>query len=184
MPKTSNGGGSEKKQPSAGVRRAIAAMISGEATTQRQAAEIAGIHENTFSAALRKPHVKAHLENEVRHRLGSVGLVAALNSIEHLARSAESEYVRADVGKHVLAINGIKPRPEAGYGSAGGGVSFAIFLPDGSPLVRIGSIGAQIGAPSVQIVEPSVQHVDLARVSDNACFLVEADHDDQAEGGG
>ncbi len=127
MARTRNGGGSEKREPSLKLRRAIGALLSGEAKTQKRACEIADIHPSAFSKRLKDPHVKTFLQSEVRQRLSTLGFIAAANVLETLMRSANSEYVRADAAKHVLAINGVKPSTDAPIGT-GEGIKFTIVL--------------------------------------------------------
>lgn len=94
------------------TRRAIGALLSGEAKNQRHAAEIAGMHDTHLSTALKKPSVREYIASTVRHRLTTVGIMAASRVAEALVETAESEYVRADMAKWLLGVSGVKPESE------------------------------------------------------------------------
>lgn len=91
------------------VRRAIGALLSGEAKTQKDAASIAGISEAHMSRLLKADKVKRFLTDEVKGRMTTIGLALASRVTETLIETAESEYVRADLAKHVMGIAGVKP---------------------------------------------------------------------------
>ena len=97
------------KPPSAKVKRAIGALFSGEAKNQREAAEIAGMWAPHLSKALSRPTVREYIASTIHHRLTSTGAMLASRVVEALVETAESEYVRADLAKWLLALNGVKP---------------------------------------------------------------------------
>lgn len=91
------------------TRTAIEALLTGQAKTQMGAAQIAGMDNTALCRALQRPNAKALIEQMVRERLSSHGMLRASALLESLMDSATSEYVQADVAKHVLAVNGVRP---------------------------------------------------------------------------
>lgn len=93
------------------IRRAVEALISGEAKTVTAAAKCADITREYLSRSLGQPHISTYFRNQVARALAmATGRAAA--RLEALI-DAKSEHVSADVSKHVLAIAGIKPAPDA-----------------------------------------------------------------------
>ena len=119
MEKPAISGPQEVRPPSLKVRRAIAALLAGEAKTQREASEIAGIAETNFSKALKKASVKDWIASTIKHRISTVGAIAASRVMDALVETAESEYVRADAAKYLLGIAGVKPSNERSTSSQG-----------------------------------------------------------------
>lgn len=120
MPKTVAGHGSDPKPPSPKVRRAIEALLHGEAKTQREAAEIAGMNRQALCTALKRPLTAQYVQQQIKQRISTVGALKAAGSLEHLSVNAESEAVRADVSKHLLAIGGVKPTADRRPGESSG----------------------------------------------------------------
>ena len=123
-----NSAPSNPKPPSAKVRRAIAALLAGEARTQREASQIAGIAENNFSKALKRSTVKEWIASTIHHRISTIGAIAASRVMETLVETAESDYVRADAAKYLLGISGVKPTRDAS--TSGSGVQLTIVMGD------------------------------------------------------
>ena len=117
----------QHQPPSTKVKRAIAALFSGEAKTQKEAAEIAGMWAPHLSKALTRPTVREYITSNVTHRLSTIGLMAASRVVEALVETAESEYVRADLAKWLLALNGVKPASDRSTTNVGN-VSLTINL--------------------------------------------------------
>lgn len=101
------------------VRRAIGALLSGEAKTQKAAAEIAGITEPHMSRILKSDKIKKYLADEVKGRMTTIGLALASRVTEALVETAESEYVRADLAKHIMGIAGVKPERDVATTNVG-----------------------------------------------------------------
>lgn len=93
------------------VKRAIRALLTGEATTQKEAAKLVDLSESHLSTQLNKPNVKAFYERATLETIGRARMRATSKLLSLV--DASSEHVAADVAKHVLAINGIKPQAEA-----------------------------------------------------------------------
>lgn len=120
MPKNADGSGSNPKPPSPRVMRAVNLLLSGETNTIKATAEAVGMNPDALSRAFRKPHVGRAINEAVRARLSTVGMVRAAGVLESLLTGAKSEYVRLDSAKHILAVNGVKPSAErSGQGSQG-----------------------------------------------------------------
>lgn len=111
--------GKPKGHLSAKSRRVIGALVSGEARTQKEAAEIAGVDESHVSRLLKMDSVKEMIRDNVSQRLKTVGLTLAARVAEALVETAESEYVRADMAKHIMGIAGVKPEREAATTNVG-----------------------------------------------------------------
>lgn len=109
------------------TRTAIEALLTGQAKTQAGAAQIAGMHDAALSRALARPNAKALIEQLVRERMSIHGMLRASHILESLMDSATSEYVKADVAKHIMAVNGVKPTQDRQSG-ASGGISLTIVM--------------------------------------------------------
>ena len=119
----------DPQAPSAKIKRAIAALFTGEARTQKDAAELVGMSPQHLSVALQRSTVRDHIASTVTHRLTTIGLMAASRVVEALVETAESEYVRADLAKWLLALNGVKPASDRATTNVGN-VSLTINLGD------------------------------------------------------
>ena len=117
----------EHKPPGAKVKRAIAALFSGEAKTQKEAAAIAGMWAPHLSKALSRPTVREYIASTIHHKLSTTGAMLASRVVEALVETAESEYVRADLAKWLLALNGVKPSNDRATTNVGS-VSLTINL--------------------------------------------------------
>jgi len=168
MPRNPDGSGSDPKPPSAKVKRAIDAMLNGHAKSQRQAAAMVGLTPQALNRALQKPHIQEFIRKHVDQRIRTVGFLKAANTLEHLAANAQSEYVKADVSKHMLAIAGVKPTAERGTGG-GGGLVVQINLP------------GQIGAQSVQPV--TIEHESHSQQGIATVARIPAEEADGGQGG-
>lgn len=100
------------KRVSKRLTDAIRLLASGECKTQKAAAERVGMNYTHFCEALRKPHVRVFIERECRESIASGTLIRARARLHELL-DAGSEHVSLDATKHVLAIAGIKPSPDA-----------------------------------------------------------------------
>jgi hypothetical protein len=88
-------------------KRAIDALVTGEAKTQIEAARIAQISREHFSRHLSKPHIQAFYERRTREIIRGAQMRAAAKVSQLI--EAQSEHVASDTAFKVLAINGIKP---------------------------------------------------------------------------
>lgn len=99
---------SEKKQRiSKRLAEAVRLLVNGTCRTQKAACERLGLNENYLSEALQKPHVRVFAAQCARENIRTGSLRASAKLVELI--DASSEHVAADVAKHVLAIEGIKP---------------------------------------------------------------------------
>ena len=89
------------------MRRCVEIMAQ-EGLTVRVAAEKAGITPDTAVRNLRKPHVAAVLNKHIRDIRENAGQRAFLRNV-HLAETAKSEAVRADLNKWIAGVDNIAP---------------------------------------------------------------------------
>ena len=99
---------SKRKAPiSKPIRRAVEAIIW-EGLGRAEAAERAGIKEDTLYRALRRPHVlKLMKEEHVKLRQGAP--FKAYSRIERMAEQADSEHVKMDANKWIAGVDGLAP---------------------------------------------------------------------------
>lgn len=95
------------------VRHAIDLMISGQAKTQKAAAEKAGLTRERFCRALKERHVIEYLDDQTRVLLAQSRAPAAA-TLMTLLEQAKSEHVRKDVATTLLGINGIHATGDRG----------------------------------------------------------------------
>lgn len=93
------------------LAKAIQLIITGACSTQKAAAERAGLNESYFSEALQKPHVQVFVARQTRSTIASGQMRAGARLISLI--DAGSEHVSLDASKHVLGIAGIKPDADA-----------------------------------------------------------------------
>jgi hypothetical protein len=93
------------------IVEAVRLLISGQAQTQRAAAESVGITAGHLCEMLKKPHVRVFMEREARESIAR-GVMRASARLNQLV-DASSEHVSLDATKHVLGIAGIKPAQDA-----------------------------------------------------------------------
>lgn len=141
---------SHQRQIDPRIRHAIELMseaaLNGQRMTITDAAKTVGMSKEGLSKALKRPEISALAQAQVRRLLGGAGLIKAGMKLVELV-DAESEYVAADVSKHLLAIGGIRPQ-ELGAGQAG---NLGITLNIGLTHVQSGAISVQ---PRAQIAQP------------------------------
>jgi hypothetical protein len=107
------------------VRHAIDLIISGEAKTQKAAAEKAGLTRERFCRALKESHVIEYLDGQTRVLLAQSRAPAAA-TLMTLLEQAKSEHVRKDVAVTLLGYSGIHatgdrgPLVSIGFGAAPG----------------------------------------------------------------
>jgi hypothetical protein len=92
------------------IRRAVDALITGEAKTQQAAAQIAGLHPDHLSRMLGKPQIEVFYTRRTRELLGRSQMIAAARVTQLI--HAESEATSLDAAKFSLAIAGIKPQAD------------------------------------------------------------------------
>jgi hypothetical protein len=95
------------------VRHAIDLMISGQAKTQKEAAERAGLTRERFCRALKESHVIEYLDGQTRVLLAQSRAPAAATLMTLLAQ-AKSEHVRKDVAVTLLGYSGIHATGDRG----------------------------------------------------------------------
>lgn len=86
-------------------------MLRGECKDIKAAAERVGMAREHLSRSLRLPHVQVLIARKSRETI-AVGALRAAGRVIELVDS-ESEHVSLDASKHILAIEGIKPRADA-----------------------------------------------------------------------
>lgn len=89
----------------------VLTALATKGMTQRDAAKLAGMSETHLSAALRKPHLQVFIARAARQNI-QLGVLRASKRVMELV-DADSEHVSLDASKHILAIEGIKPRADA-----------------------------------------------------------------------
>ena len=98
---------SKRQRISPRIRRAIDALVFGEAKTQKEAARIAGLNNEHLCRELKKPQIEAFYAQRVRLLMRRAQMRAGSRIVSLL--DAASEHVSLDASKHVLAIAGIAP---------------------------------------------------------------------------
>ena len=127
------------------VRHAIDLMISGQAKTQREAAEKAGLTRERFCRALKESHVIEYLDQQTRVLLAQSRAPAAAQLMT-LLQQARSEHVRKDVAVTLLGYSGIHatgdrgPLVSIGIG-AGPGYIIDLSGPGGDETARFQHVG-------------------------------------------
>lgn len=92
---------------SAKVRHALRCMAF-EGMERKKAAEKAGLKDDSLYVALRRPEVKALL-NEYVADLRKSAAARSIARVDRLADSAESEHVRFQANTFLLGIEGVRP---------------------------------------------------------------------------
>jgi len=69
------------------------------------------MHENHLSRQLKQPHIQVFIARAARQNI-QIGVLRASKRVMELV-DADSEHVSLDASKHILAIEGIKPRADA-----------------------------------------------------------------------
>ncbi len=100
-------------------QRLIEVLVAGSVPSIPEAAAAAGLSERAAYKALRQDHIKAELDRQIRERLRTHSLPRAA-AVIHKLLTAESEYVQADVAKHILAVHGVKPAGDGARGATAG----------------------------------------------------------------
>jgi phage terminase small subunit len=85
--------------------------LATKGVNQREAAKLAGISEYHLSRELKKPQIQVFIARRARQNI-QLGVLRASARINELVDGA-SEHVSLDASKHILAIEGIKPRADA-----------------------------------------------------------------------
>jgi hypothetical protein len=119
------------------VRHAIDLIISGEAKTQKAAAEKAGLTRERFCRALKESHVIEYLDGQTRVLLAQSRAPAAA-TLMTLLEQAKSEHVRKDVAVTLLGYSGIHAT-----GDRGPLVSIGIGAAPGD-LIRLAAKDAEV----------------------------------------
>jgi lambda repressor-like predicted transcriptional regulator len=100
------------KEPRISKRmRKVLTALATKGMTQREAAKQAGMSETYLSTALRKPEIQMFVARAIRQNV-AIGALRASSRIVDLI-DAGSEHVSLDASKHILAIEGVKPRQDA-----------------------------------------------------------------------
>lgn len=178
MPKNKNGTGRDPKPPSGVLLAALEALLSGEARTQKEAAEIGGISPQNLSLALKKKHVKEFILERCNNQLKTIGVLNATANIQRLANSAESEYVQADVNKFILGNAGVRGTADGLRNGGGGGAAIQLNI------VLSGQVSGAIGAPSVQSKVIDGQVIDNTQRIQQERYLTKAEADENEGGEG
>jgi hypothetical protein len=86
-------------------------LLATKGVNQREAAKLAGISEFHLSRELKKPQIQVFIARRARQNI-QLGVLRASARINELVDGG-SEHVSLDASKHILAIEGIKPRADA-----------------------------------------------------------------------
>jgi hypothetical protein len=86
-------------------------LLATKGMTQREAARQVGLSEFHLSREMKKPQIQVFIARKARENI-QIGMLRASKRVIELV-DAESEHVSLDASKHVLAIEGIKPRADA-----------------------------------------------------------------------
>jgi hypothetical protein len=89
------------------VRRAIDLMVSGSTKTISAAAEQVGMHHDSLSRALSKPHVTEFLRQRVLRHLAIAA--ARAGAVKGELLDSDNEMVRDRASSFVLGLAGIQP---------------------------------------------------------------------------
>lgn len=93
------------------VRDACDLIADKQVTSIKEAAERVGLSREHLSRMLNRPHVQVFMARDARRTIAMAAQRASRRMVELL--DAGSEHVSLDASKHVLAIEGIKPRADA-----------------------------------------------------------------------
>lgn len=94
------------------VRQAIDLLLTGECTTQKAAAQRIKMAPETLCRYLKKPATRVFIAQRTRETIDQAQMPAAGTLVKLL--DANSEHVRGDIAKHLLAIAGITPPERRG----------------------------------------------------------------------
>lgn len=130
------------------VRHAVELILTGACSTQKAAAERAGITPEWLSKALRNPATQAFIARRTRETIATGQMRASARLVELV--DASSEHVSLDASKHVLAIAGIAPA-DSGRGAVNVNVNIApgyvLDLRDSPPTVDVTpDVGSDVGS--------------------------------------
>lgn len=128
MGRNRNGSGSDSRITPR-LERALCALLDNGSLPKGEliakAAEAGGLNERSIYKALAKPHVQEWLKTRVQAHFDTVGVIRATGVLTDLL-TADSDYVRADVAKHMLAIGGVLPATDRA--AVGGGQPVTVNL--------------------------------------------------------
>lgn len=93
------------------IVQAIDMLLSGEARTQKAAAEAVGLSAEHLCRTLSKDHIRVFCDRRARQTIGNAGLRASRRLVELV--DAGSEHVSLDATARLLEIIGIKPQRDA-----------------------------------------------------------------------
>lgn len=127
MARNRNGTGSNRRITER-VDKLLDVLVQGSVPTIPEAAAAAGLAERSAYKALAQPHVKAELDKRVRERLSAHAFPKAAAVMQRLL-NADSEYVQADVAKHILSVCGVRPSTDSASTAKSGSISLVINLP-------------------------------------------------------
>lgn len=132
------------------LQQAISLMLDGTCKSQKAVCERLKLSESYLSRSLRTARAQAFIAEKTAQTLRT-GAMPATATILRLAENANSEHVRLDAAKHVLALNGHSP-PKEGRGltinAEGAGYIVVLAGPNAEALegeVRAGVGGVLIG---------------------------------------
>lgn len=93
------------------IRQVVDLLVSGECKTQKAACERIGLHPDYVCRQLKEARVRVFIERRMRETIAAGTMRASSRLVELV--DASSEHVSLDATKHMLAIAGIKPTPDA-----------------------------------------------------------------------
>lgn len=100
----------KKPRAPAKVSHALDLLLTGEATTQKAAAQAAGISPEHLNRWINKPAGRVFIAMKAREALDKAQLPAVGTLVRLL--NAKSEHVQGDIAKHISAIAGFSPPSE------------------------------------------------------------------------
>ena len=86
----------------------INALVNGTVCGIDDAVKVSGLGVRGVYKALERPHVRDEIKRRSLQRMSAFALPRAISVMESLLK-ADSEYVRADMGKHIASIHGVAP---------------------------------------------------------------------------
>ncbi len=131
------------------ARAALDLLAEQRTLTVERACELAQCSRSTLYYAINSEAGQAHIASLIKRKRKGLEVIDAHHTLADLMRNGESEYIRNDIAKDVLAQAGVRDRLDVGARPAATGGVRITFI----------SSAAQPGATAVQI------DVDTAQTS-------------------
>jgi hypothetical protein len=131
------------------IRHAVEALVRGDAKTQKQAAEQAGLSRETLCRALKEAHVRAYLERRVKETIAT-SQAPAVATLLDLLQNATSEHVTKDIAIHLLKLNGHVPPDDGRVIGIGIDIKAGFVIDLREPEDKLRVVGSDVGAGDAQ----------------------------------